>query len=135
MKSRPFVLSVKALVRDGASRCLVIKRSASSKNFAGCWDLPGGKVDSGERFDAALIREIAEETGLTVTLDRVLGAGESECPDRRIAYIILEARARGGEVRLSDEHDEYAWLTVQEFADANLCPQFRDFARRLQAGS
>ena len=43
---KPLTLSVKALVRDEQGRCLVIQRSLTSKNNAGQWDFPGGKVDA-----------------------------------------------------------------------------------------
>jgi len=134
MVYKPFVFSTKALIGDGASRYLAIRRSRASKNNAGQWDFPGGKTDPGETFDAALVREIKEETGLSVALVRVLGAGQSELPDRTVAYLFMEARAEAGEVRISDEHDDFAWLTPSELAEAQLCPQFRDFARSFAAG-
>ena len=49
----PFALSVKILVRDDEGRCLLLRRSPSSKNNGGKWDLPGGKVDAGETFEEA----------------------------------------------------------------------------------
>lgn len=128
---KPYHLSAKAVIRDYQGRCLVLRRSAASKHNAGCWDFPGGKTDPGETFDVALAREVVEETGLTVTLEKVLGSAESELADRRVAYLIMEAKSTGGEVRLSSEHDDFAWLTTTELAESNLCPQFVDFARSL----
>jgi 8-oxo-dGTP diphosphatase len=132
---KPFVLSTKALVADGAGRYLVLRRSGASKNNAGLWDLPGGKTDPGETFDTALIREIKEETGLAVTLIRVLGADQSDIADRTVVYLFMEVRAESTEVRISDEHDEFAWLTPTKLAEAQLCPQFRGIARNVSAGS
>src|SRR5437763_631252 len=128
MSDKRFFLSVKALVKDRSGRYLVLQRSAASKNHAGMWDFPGGKIDLGEAFDAALEREVREETGLKVVLHRVLGAGQSEMSDRMIAYLFMEAHAEGGEVRLSEEHDDFAWLEAKELVTANLCPQFQQFA-------
>lgn len=133
MATKPFVLSVKALIRDEKSRYLVVRRSRQSLNNGGLWDFPGGKIDPGESFDQALLREIAEETGLQVELTRVLGAGESELTDRKVAYIFLEAQLKRGDVRLSDEHEEFAWLRRAELDTAELCPQFRELAHRLAA--
>jgi|SRR4029079_6591835 8-oxo-dGTP diphosphatase len=135
MAGKPFFLSVKALVRNEQGRYLVLKRSAASKNHAGLWDLPGGKIDPGEAFDEALAREVREETGLRVVLQRVLGAGQSEMSDRMIAYLFMEARSDKGEARLSEEHDALAWLTTAELAAAELCPQFRSFAQTLAAST
>jgi len=129
--AKPFVLSVKAIIRDSNHRILVIRRSAGSKNNAGRWDFPGGKVDPGETLDAALIREIREETGLAVELETVLGAAESDLPDRKVAYLLIRARVLDGRVALSDEHDDSAWLAPDELSEADLSPQFRSFARSL----
>ena len=70
MSAKPFALAVKALVADKQGRLLAIRRSAASSQFGGNWDLPGGKVDPGESFDVALVREVAEETGLNYRSDR-----------------------------------------------------------------
>lgn len=60
MSKKPFALSVKVVIRDGNGRCLLLKRSMSSKwNKAKC-DFPGGKVDPGEDFEQAMLCEVAE---------------------------------------------------------------------------
>jgi 8-oxo-dGTP pyrophosphatase MutT (NUDIX family) len=125
-------LSVKSLIGDRHSRYLVLQRSRSSKNHPGLWDFPGGKTDPGELFDQAVLRETREETSLNVKLCRVLGAGESEMPERKIVYLFMEAQVLGNaEVRLSEEHDSFAWLTPSELAAVELCPQFRSFATQF----
>lgn len=127
MPRKPFALSAKVLVRDEAGRCLLLKRSMGSKNNAGKWDLPGGKVDSGETLHEALLREVAEEAGLEVCLERVVGAAESDLPERKVAYLILEARVVSGQVRLSEEHSEFAWVDRAALPSQDVCPQFRPF--------
>lgn len=127
MSHKPFALSAKVVVRDEGERCLLLKRSMSSKGNPGKWDLPGGKVDAGESFEQGLLREVAEETGLTISLQRVLGAAESESPTKRVAYLILEGRVESGQVRLSSEHDEYAWVDRQSLVSVDLAEQFRPF--------
>jgi 8-oxo-dGTP diphosphatase len=127
MQQKPFHLSVKAVVLDDQGRCLVIRRSSASKNNAGLWDLPGGKLDPGETVDAALRREVEEETGLQVRLTRVVGSAQSELPERIVAYLILEAVAHGGDVQLSDEHDDFQWLSRLELPTLRYPPQFVEF--------
>jgi 8-oxo-dGTP diphosphatase len=129
MSYKPFALSAKVVVRDGEGRCLLLKRSMSSKGNPGKWDLPGGKVDAGENLEQGLLREVAEETGLTISLQRVLGAAESESPTKRVAYLILEGRVESGQVRLSSEHDDYAWVDRRELPKMDLADQFRKFAQ------
>jgi len=127
MAGRRFALSAKVLVRDEHGRVLLLKRSANSKNNRGKWDLPGGKVDTGESFDEALLREVAEETGLTVSLVGVAGAAESDLPDRKVVYLLMEGNLTSGEVRLSDEHNEFAWVERSRLAAVDVCEQFRSF--------
>lgn len=126
--SKPFALSVKVLVRDESGRCLLLKRSATSKANAGRWDMPGGKVDPGEGFEEALRREVLEETGLEIALNGVAGCAESESPSRRIAYLIMEGHVESGILRLSGEHDEAAWVEKGALSEVDLCPQFVPFA-------
>lgn len=58
-----------AILREG--RLLLVKRLRPPE--AGCWNLPGGKVDFGERVEDAIVREIGEEIGVRVALGRSLG--------------------------------------------------------------
>lgn len=126
---KPFALSVKVVVRDEAGRCLLLRRSLSSRRNPGKWEFPGGKIDVGETFEEALLREVAEETGLTISLQRVAGAAESELPAMRVAYLILEGRLGSGQVRLSDEHDGYVWVAPRDLPTMDLAEQFRPFAQ------
>ena len=57
-------VAVGAIVLDG-DRVLLVERGAPPG--AGLWSVPGGKVEPGERLAAAVVREVAEETGLAVT--------------------------------------------------------------------
>lgn len=133
--AKPFSLSVKAVILDRDGRCLLLKRSSSSRAHVGRWDFPGGKLDHGEDFEAALLREVEEETGLRVRVTRVLGAAESENPAARVAYLLLEARAEPGEVRLSEEHEDHTWVARPNLPRTDLCPQFRRFAREYAGES
>jgi len=129
MPGKPLKLSVKIVVRDEAGRCLLLRRSLSSKGNPGKWDFPGGKIDPGESFDEALLREVAEETGLTISILGVAGTAESEAPAARVVYLILEGRVESGEVRLSEEHDDHAWVDPRYLPDMDLAVQFLPFAR------
>jgi 8-oxo-dGTP diphosphatase len=127
MSDKPFALAVKALVADERGRILAIRRSAASSQFGGNWDLPGGKVDPGESFDVALVREVAEETGLSITLTGVAGATEYDCPKVRLAVLFMGAAVESGEVQLSSEHDDYAWVERSKLPEMGFAGQLREF--------
>ncbi len=134
MKTKPYAFSCKAVVRDHQGRCLLLRRSAESKNNAGKWEFPGGKADAGETLDEALLREVREETGLNVELVRVAGAAESDLPTRRVAYLIFEARAESADVTLSSEHDAFEWVERTRLAGMDMCRQFLPFAMDYAGG-
>ena len=52
---------------------LLTRRATTLKSHAGQWALPGGRIDGGETAEAAALRELQEELGLTLLSDSVLG--------------------------------------------------------------
>jgi 8-oxo-dGTP diphosphatase len=67
----PVVPCVGAVVLDGAGRLLLIQRGHAPS--AGLWSVPGGRVEPGETLEAAVVREVREETGLAVRAGAVAG--------------------------------------------------------------
>jgi ADP-ribose pyrophosphatase YjhB (NUDIX family) len=67
----PEVPCVGAVVHDARGRLLLIRRGHAPS--AGLWSVPGGRMEAGETEAEAVVREVAEETGLRVRPDRVLG--------------------------------------------------------------
>lgn len=101
-----------AFVRDGEGRYLVLRRA--KEPFAGAWDLPGGFVEAGETPAQAIRRELREETGLEIEIERVLGAFTGQYGDegRWTVDIGYEARLTGGDFRLDAEKSAAAWLAL-----------------------
>jgi 8-oxo-dGTP diphosphatase len=65
MAQAPLVLVAACALIDSDARVLIARRPAW-KAMAGLWEFPGGKVESGERPEQALIRELREELGIVV---------------------------------------------------------------------
>ncbi len=60
------ILTVVAVALIDADGRVLIAQRPAGKTLAGLWEFPGGKLDPGERPEAALIRELDEELGITV---------------------------------------------------------------------
>ncbi|MEU1517311.1 (deoxy)nucleoside triphosphate pyrophosphohydrolase [Streptomyces sp. NPDC005811] len=119
-----------------AGRLLAARRSAPPE-LAGRWELPGGKVEPGERPEAALVRELREELGVdTEAVERVPGEWPLRAP-----YVLQVWTARlcpgsAAPAPLQD-HDELRWLTPDEIWDVPWLdqdvPAVRETLTRLTA--
>jgi 8-oxo-dGTP diphosphatase len=115
--------------RDRAGRILLARNSDASE-FPGLWTLPGGGVEQGEHPDDAVVREFAEETGLTVRIDalrtvtadvaRLPVLGDLEHTDR----IVYDVSVVGGELRaeVGGTTDLVSWVSEAAPADLALMP-------------
>jgi len=115
----------------------LLRRSAVNKHFVGCWEWPGGKVDAGEDFAHAVVREAREESGLEVELTGVAGVTEFEIEKVHVVVLAMDVRVAGGELRLSEEHDAFDWVAPADLAVRNLTPPnaafMLEYARRKGA--
>lgn len=105
---------------------------------AGKYDIVGGRVTPGERFDESLLREIREETGLTVRIGRPFFVNEWRPVVRgeqwQIIGTFFECFADTDSVVLSEDHSEYVWIDPADFAQfpiiSNLTPAFESYLSR-----
>lgn len=95
----------------------------------GKFDVPGGRVEPGQRFDESLRREITEETGLTVEIGWPFYVGEWRPVVRGEAWQIVGTyfvcSAETDQVILSDDHSEAAWIDPEKFGDYPLIDNLR----------
>ena len=121
------------MIVDDQGRCLLLRRSAACRNFVGKWEWPGGKVDEGEAFDVALLREVREEAGLDIRPTGVVGAIGFEMAAVKVAVLCMEAELLGGEFALSEEHDDHAWVPVPQTVEWDLTDGLMPLAESLAA--
>jgi len=105
---------VGALVYDEQRRLLVVRRA--NEPGRGLWSIPGGRVEPGENDPAAVAREVAEETGLTVQVGAMVGEVERDGPKGQL-YVIrdYEATAVGGALTPGDDATDAKFVTRTEF--------------------
>jgi 8-oxo-dGTP diphosphatase len=127
---KPFGLSVRAVIYDKQGRLLLLKRSMKSKNYPGKWEFPGGKVDPGERFDDAMLREVREETGLNVRLKRFIGAAKADMPHIIAIQMVMELDAPDTDPIISDEHEAYTWMSPVDMLSMELVDWVGPFVKK-----
>jgi len=85
------------------------------------WNLPGGGLQSRELPDEAVMREVKEETGLEVTIERLVGIyGKMDKDELVFAFV---CRVISGELSISDEADEHRFFTVDRIPPNTLSKQ------------
>jgi 8-oxo-dGTP diphosphatase len=113
-------VAAKGIVRRADGAVLLIRRSPASKVDPGRWELPGGKMDVGERLVDALVREVREETGLEVAGPRPIHVSHFTKEPFWVTCVTFVCASFEGEVRLSREHDDFAWVDPADFARRDL---------------
>ncbi len=128
--------SVSAVIFGVRGRLLLQQRSDG-----GQWGLPGGSVEIGESVSAAVVREVREETGLTVTLKRLVGVYSEPAlqvvryPDGNVWHYVnvcFECAARSGELTTCDETLDLRYFPVGRLP-ATLLPNHRVRIRDARA--
>jgi len=106
---------VGAIITDAGGRLLLIKRGHDPG--AGLWSLPGGRVEPGETDEEAVVREIREETGLSVVCDRLVGSVERKGLDGAALDIRDYAvTVSGGELTAGDDAADARWVSPADLA-------------------
>ncbi|HSO95692.1 MAG TPA: NUDIX domain-containing protein [Acidimicrobiia bacterium] len=108
-------------------RLLLVRRGHGPA--AGEWSVPGGRVAAGEPVEAAVVREVLEETGLDVVVDELLGWVERFDDDRH--FVILDFRVTvldpDAPVRAGDDAAEAAWVPIPDLGSYRLVAGLVDF--------
>ena len=120
---------VAALIWEG-DRFLACQRPAN-KARALLWEFVGGKVESGERLEAALIRECREELDITVEPKGVFMEVIHEYPDLTVRLTLFNAVITEGVPRAL-EHNDMRWITTAEIDGLDFCPADEEILERLK---
>lgn len=119
-------VSQKAVILREDGKILAIRRSNTHPLRPKGWDIPGGDLEFGEDARAGMRREIAEETGLEVSDLKVVDA-ISWTNDRGEFWVTIyyTAKTKTDQVKLSWEHDDFAWVTPEEFQQLDALPRVK----------
>jgi ADP-ribose pyrophosphatase YjhB (NUDIX family) len=122
------VVGVTAFVRNDAGQLLMIRRTDND-----LYAIPGGAQEIGETISQTVVREVEEETGITVDVTGLIGIYSD--PEHVIAFtdgevrqefsICFRARPVGGELRTSNESKEVLWADPTRLDELTIHPSIR----------
>lgn len=118
------------MITDGAGNVLVLDRR--NPDWPGV-TFPGGHVEHGESFTESVIREVHEETGLTVENPVLCGVKQFQTEsDARYVVFFYKATRYSGELHSSDEGTVY-WIPRQELPKQKLSIDMMDMVRVMES--
>ena len=121
-RTETVTLTNMCMVTDARGNVLVQDRA--DKNWPGLV-FPGGHVEAGESFTESVIREVYEETGITVIEPRLCGVKQFQNSEGRYIVFLYKADKFSGEIKSSDE-GEAQWVSLQDFDKLNWVRDFSD---------
>lgn len=109
-------VSVAGIVVRDDGRILTVQRRDTGR-----WEPPGGVLELGETFEDGVVREVVEETGITVEVERLTGAYKNLT--RGVVALVFRCRPIAGTSAPTDESRSVHWLTPEEITDC-MAPAF-----------
>ena len=109
---------VAAVIRRGD---LIFATQRGYGDYKDWWEFPGGKIEPGETPQEALVREIQEELGATVSVDEFLVTVEYDYPEFHLSMDCFKCHVEEGHLTLL-EHEASRWLPVDDLRQVNWLP-------------
>lgn len=121
------------VVLDDYGRLLLLHRNTPELSW---WELPGGKVESEESPEDAAVREMGEELGIRVELQKKLGVGEFEYDENEYRYTWFLATFTGGEPTLfePEKFDDFDYFEVEDMMSLALSVNMLVLLEKIVSG-
>ena len=111
----------KILIFNSDNQVLILKRSDSHPYFPLHWDFPGGVVENGEDSAEGAVRELWEEAGIRLGVEKVKKVYEKQLAGNKIHLIYLgNINKTNIDVELSWEHSDFKWLTPKQLVELEI---------------
>lgn len=111
-------VGVGAAIFNDEGKMLITLRGKEAKNERGKWEIPGGGVEFGERFENAIKREIKEELGVEIEVVELLGICDHIIPDEHQHWVspTYICRIKKGTPRILEPNKcaEIGWFSLEE---------------------
>ena len=119
---------VAALIWDN-DKFMICQRPAHKARCL-LWEFVGGKVESGETKEQALIRECKEELNILLSVGDVFMNVVHEYPDITVHLTLFNATISEGEPKRI-EHNDIRWITSSEISNYEFCPADEEILARI----
>jgi 8-oxo-dGTP diphosphatase len=125
-------VSQKIFLKNNEGKFLALRRSATDPSRPLTWDLPGGNIEEGEDLAESIKREVKEEVGLELISFSIFDAiGSTSKKGEYSIQIAYVGTVLDDAVTLSYEHDEYKWITKEEFLELDSTEKLKSFIEKL----
>ena len=125
--SMNLTICLKILLANQDGEFLVLQRPSSSIRNPSKWDFPGGKMTLEKPYLLELRREVKEETGLDIEVERIIGITETLLPLQKVITLIFRGRASSKDIKLSDEHTTFKWIIPDQMDSLELTDKLQAF--------
>lgn len=125
-------LTVRGIIKNDLGEILIVKRHPKSRTDPETWELPGGKVEKGEHFADALVREIKEETNLDVNVGDFAEAIQNDYSHKRTVQIMMYLDDVKGNVRISEEHTDFMWASIEKITSLDISTSLKKLLKKTK---
>lgn len=122
-------IKVVAAIIQKENKILATKRGYGE--FINMWEFPGGKIESGETKEQALVREIKEELNIEISVDKFAVDIEYQYPNFYLFMSCFMCSIKEGSIELL-EHNDGKWITKEELNTLNWLPADIDAVNYLK---
>jgi 8-oxo-dGTP diphosphatase len=115
-----FYAGIAAVIRSSQTNQYLLLRRSDQKDYGpGVWECVTGRVDQGEGYEDALLREVREELGVIVQTEYILGTthfyrGAPAAENELVGVVYLCSLDDPGSITIGPEHSEFRWFAVEE---------------------
>lgn len=128
METMKAILVVAAVIHKGHKILATQRGYGDYKDF---WEFPGGKIESGETPEEALVREIKEELLLDINVEEYITTVEYDYPKFHLSMKCYKCSIREGESPILLEHESMKWLSMDELDTVEWLPADREVIREI----
>lgn len=118
-------MHVKTVIKNEHQKILLLKEKRDDKKIR--WDLPGAKFTEDQSFDEIVITNVQKVIGYYVYPGKIIGVSNYIERNQTDVYVIMDASILNGELLLSRDYENYAWIDLERLPDYPLTPWLEEY--------